>query len=220
MKVLANIDHARAINVNGNHNLAKYAEKYGCKYFFMSSVEVFGREIEGLKETTETSPINEYGRQKEEAEIHLLESNDKNIIIGRTSWNISMNGIGRCLIDVMIDSLEKPDSKMAEDNLFTIASSYETAGNIIKALESNFTGIVHIASPTPISRYKIAKIIMKLSRSKMLSCKKCKFNDLSFKEPRSRLNVLDSSLSILTFNASYSDPTKIIIDRLINLNIV
>ena len=209
---------AYAVNVGGSENLATFAEERGCKYFLMSSVEVFGRDLTILTESDKPQPINEYGRQKLEAEINTMNHDQLKSVVARTSWNVSMNGIGRCLVDVMIDSLSSKNARMAVDNYFTIASSKETAANIIKCLESDFHGIVHIASPSPISRFDIADTIVKASRLNNLHFSPCHFSDLEISSHRSRLNILDTKLSILKFNAKYSDPRSIIIEKVIKMN--
>ena len=159
-----------------------------------------------------------YNQEKFEAEINTLGHDNLISIIGRTSWNVSMNGIGRCLVDVMIDSLSSKNARMAVDNYFTIASAQETAANIIKCLESDFHGIVHIASPSPISRFDIADTIVKASRLSNLNFSPCHYADLEISKHRSRLNILDTTLSILKFNAKYSDPRSILIKKVAKMN--
>jgi len=209
---------AEKINVGGNTNLVNYSRMVGCKYFFMSSVEVFDGTQEKVDENTATSPLNEYGRQKVASEKYILRNMDENYVIGRTSWNISRYGYGRCFIEFMINALEKVDAKMAVDNIFTVGDSRETAMNIILALESEFSGILHIASPSPITRYEVAEIIMRHCKYKELSCTPCKFDDLDFEEKRSRINVLDTHKSITELGAIYSDPRSLIVSRVLDLN--
>lgn len=216
--VFHNKNLAYKVNVLGNENIALWALGRIKAFFYMSSVEVFDGSKSTWKESDQVCPLNIYGSQKAESESFIKKNFHDRYIIGRTSWNISSNNVGRCLVDTMINSLKQDNARMAVDNIFTIASARETAINIIKALDSEFSGIVHLASPSPISRYEIAKIIIDNFDDKSISCKKCKFSDLKFSEPRSLNNVLDTSLSIRTINACYSDPVSIIINKVISLN--
>lgn len=216
--VKINKEKANMVNVVGNSRLTNFAADVGCKYFFMSSVEVFDGSKWLLNEDAAKCPLNEYGRQKAQAEDNIQNHGHNNYVIGRTSWNVSSTNKGRCLVPFMIKALECDDAKMATDNIFTIASASETAMNIIRACESNLKGIVHIASPAPISRYDIATIIIQSFKAKLLNCQPCLFSDLIFQEPRSRLNVLDVSRSIREFEAEYSEPEKIISARINELN--
>lgn len=216
--VFKNPDKAYLINVIGNNNILNWSGGYPRNYFFMSSVEVFDGSEDSYNESSIVSPLNIYGKQKVEAEKFTEKISLDKYIIGRTSWNISNNSIGRCLIDVMLDSLKKPNAIMAVDNIFTIASAYETACNILRALNADFSGTVHIASPTPISRYEIAELIVGTLSDCNLACEPCSFEDLKFEEPRSKRNILDTSLSLKSFEAQYSDPKAIIIKKLLTLN--
>lgn len=219
MLVSKNTEYARIINVSGNQRLHRIAVLAGCKYFFMSSVEVFDGTESALHEESPKNPINEYGRQKACAEDYIINHGYDNYVIARTSWNVSSTSRGRCLVTFMIRALELDNAKMATDNIFTIASAQETADVIIRAMTTDYRGIVHIASPKPISRYEIAEKIIKNYSGGGLSCQPCLFKDLVFKEPRSRFNVLDVSNSVQNLKAVYTDPESILLRRIAELNL-
>tara|TARA_B100000886_G_scaffold339982_1_gene307254 strand:- start:172 stop:1044 length:873 start_codon:yes stop_codon:yes gene_type:complete len=216
-KVFNDPKKAYEINVLGSKNIIDWTESKCKAFFYMSSVEVFDGSKIFYEEDSIVCPLNLYGQQKAESENYINTHYKSRYIIGRTSWNISNNNVGRCLIDVMLKSLSQKGAKMATDNIFTIASAYETATNIMKCLDSEFSGTIHIASPTPISRYEIAKLIIDNHHNKLLGCEPCLFSDLSFIEARSKRNVLKTSLSIEKFNASYSDPEAIILKKVFEL---
>jgi dTDP-4-dehydrorhamnose reductase len=216
--VRQNKEYSYLVNVMGNSKLFDCTAEAGCKYFLMSSVEVFDGRVAPLTEETSKNPINEYGRQKSIAEDYLLSHTYDNYVIGRTSWNVSSTNTGRCLIPFMIESLKLDDAKMATDNIFTIASAKETSRVIIDSLLSGLKGLVHIASPEPISRFEIAEIIIRSYWAGGLACKPCLFRDIRFEEPRSRLNILDVRKSIKELNVIYSEPVKIIEQRVHEIN--
>ena len=213
--VEADEEHAYKVNVEGSENMKAISAENGANYFFMSSVEVFGNKKEPIKEEESLNPINKYGHQKAIAEERIWKLDKGDTIIGRTSWNISKSPVGRCLTDVMIESLKKEGAKMATDNIFTIACAGETAKNIYQAINSAFRGTIHIASPSPISRYEIANIVIDNYTQAELRCKACKFSDLKSSNKRSKYNVLDTNLSIKRINAIYSDPRAILIKKMI-----
>jgi dTDP-4-dehydrorhamnose reductase len=218
MLVHKNKEYSNMINVIGNQKLHDIAVEVGCKYFFMSSVEVFDGTSSSLKEEAPKNPVNEYGRQKASAEDYILNHVYDNYVIARTSWNVSSTKVGRCLVPFMIKSLKIDNARMATDNIFTIASAKETANVIIQSVESDFRGIVHIASPDPISRYEIAEIIIQSYSAGGLACKPCLFRDLKFNEPRSRMNILNVTKSIIELQAVYSHPSNIIESRVREIN--
>jgi dTDP-4-dehydrorhamnose reductase len=114
----------------------------------------------------------------------------------------------------MINALKQDGAKMAVDNIFTIALASETADVIISSLVTDYSGIVHIASPEPISRYRMAEIVIENYSSAQLTCKPCRFEELVFHEPRSKLNILDVSTSINKLHATYFSPEEILIKRI------
>lgn len=70
------------INVSYPIKLAKLAKENGVKQFiFISSVAVYGEDVEKIDENTRCNPITPYGKSKFEAEKQLLELNDKNFIV-------------------------------------------------------------------------------------------------------------------------------------------
>ncbi len=218
MLVNKNKEYANLVNVIGNQKLYTCAAEVGCKYFFMSSVEVFDGKNSSLSENSSKNPINEYGRQKAISEDYILNHSYDNHVIARTSWNVSSTNTGRCMISFMIASLKLEGARMATDNIFTIASAQETSKVILESLVSDFRGLIHIASPEPISRYDIAKIIINNYSLRDLKCKPCLFRDINFKEPRSRLNILNVNKSMQILNAVYSKPVNIIEKRVCEIN--
>jgi nucleoside-diphosphate-sugar epimerase len=70
------------INVEYPVKLAKLAKQNGVKQFiFISTVAVYGEDVENIDENTRCNPITPYGKSKFEAEKQLLELNDKNFIV-------------------------------------------------------------------------------------------------------------------------------------------
>ncbi|MDB2689437.1 sugar nucleotide-binding protein [Luminiphilus sp.] len=213
-QVFASASTAYEINVKASEAMCRWARQKQCKYLLLSSVEVFDGENAPYTEYSPASPINEYGRQKVQAENFVSNFSGDSSLIVRTSWNISMTCVGRCLIEVTINSLRTPNARMATDNIFTIASSLETANNILSAIEADQSGLVHIASPKPISRFDLATHIANSSKSQIFTFDACLFEDLNLREPRGKENILDTSKSISSFGAKYSDPYDIVAEKI------
>jgi len=70
------------INVIYPVKLAKLAKSNGVKQFiFISTIAVYGEDLEKLDVNTNYNPITPYGKSKLEAEKQLLELNDENFIV-------------------------------------------------------------------------------------------------------------------------------------------
>ena len=203
-------NRAYEINVNANKYVVNKCADVLAKYFYMSSVEVFDGKNRAYTEHEEKKPMNEYGRQKAEAEDYIEKRYKSGSLIGRTSWNISSENKGRCFIEYMIDMISTKGARIAVDNWFTISSSQQTSELIVDACFGLESGIIHIASPKPISRLIVADMIAnKLSISNK-TYESCRFRDITFVEPRSQYNILDVRKSIELLNAVYAAPEELI----------
>lgn len=212
--VFQNKKESYQINVNANKMITKLASERDCKYFYMSSVEVFGGKNKAYAENDSRSPLNEYGIQKLTSERFIQQYYPNRSIIGRTSWNTSSVGNGRCFVEYMKKMITQTGIKIAYDNIFTISESIKTAEVIYKSCKTLSNGNIHIASPTPISRLEVADYIkMHLDREEV-KYERCRFKDLDFEEDRSQYNILDTKKSIQQLGIIYREPIEIIKDRL------
>ena len=208
-------DEAYKVNVKANQYIVNHCKRANSKYIYMSSVEVFDGRQRAYKEEDEKKPLNEYGRQKTLAEDYIQDVYNERSIIARTSWNISSDDIGRCFIDYMIKMMNSNNAQIAEDNLFTISSSKQTSRILIDACLRMSNGVVHIASPEPISRLEVANRIATEIGITTKNYRSCKFKELTFEEPRSQYNILDVRKSISVLDAKYKKPEELIKEKLL-----
>lgn len=208
--VFNNPNEAEMVNVEGAKNVFEYCSASGARVFFMSSIEVFNGQEHIYSEDAPTCPLNLYGKQKAEVE-RLIGAHYHNVSILRTSWNIGFVNFGRCVVQLTYESLLRPNCRMANDNFFTVASASETARNMVNLLDKPVFAKLHLAGKEVICRSELAMRIVERSKfGDRMAFKKCAFDDIQFAEPRSRLNVLDNSLSINSFGAEYSDSWSVI----------
>ena len=70
------------INIEYPVKLAKLAKENGVKQFiFISTIAVYGEDLEKISENTEFNPITPYGKSKLEAEKQLMELNDDTFVV-------------------------------------------------------------------------------------------------------------------------------------------
>lgn len=79
-----NPEETRAVNVDGTLNVARVCRELGARMIFYSSDYVFDGVKGSYTEEDAPSPLNEYGRQKAEAERGVLAADPRNLVI-RTS---------------------------------------------------------------------------------------------------------------------------------------
>lgn len=130
------------------------------KLIFLSSDYVFGNEKERYQENDLPNPINYYGKTKYEAEKIVL--NDTNNLVLRTSLIYGSSAKVRFL-NFVIDKLEKEEEIYAYDDIFNSATFVdELIDAILKSIDFNVTGILHIAGSNCISRFEFANTIAKI----------------------------------------------------------
>ena len=78
-----NRDASYKSNFLTTKNLYKFSKRYGSKFVFISSDQVFDGKKGGYSENSDKHPINHYGTLKDLAEEFLL--SDKNVAICRTA---------------------------------------------------------------------------------------------------------------------------------------
>ena len=80
-------DESFLVNVVGSENVARAAARYGAKFIFFSSDQVYNGNTEQgpLSEAVSLSPVNHYGRHKLEAEQRIAEILPSAVIL-RVTW--------------------------------------------------------------------------------------------------------------------------------------
>ncbi|MBI4059855.1 MAG: SDR family oxidoreductase [Elusimicrobia bacterium] len=82
-------EETRRVNVEGTLNVALACREFGIRMIFYSSDYVFDGIQGRYREEDATSPINEYGRQKEQTERGVLAADPRNLVIrtaGAYGW--------------------------------------------------------------------------------------------------------------------------------------
>jgi dTDP-4-dehydrorhamnose reductase len=212
--VLNNYKRAFSVNVRAPAALAELSRLTGSSFCHLSSVEVFDGTLAEFSEEDVCSPLNLYGYLKMLSEEYVLAADPASLVI-RTSWNIPETNVGRCLVRETLSRLSDGNSLMAVDNVFTIASSIDTASNIYHLLMHQARGIIHLACSQSISRAALASYICKEASSYGIDLEftPCLFSDLSISSVRGRNNVLSNKKS-LSRGCTYSDSWHIVQRRL------
>ena len=181
------------VNVEGTRNVAEGCAKIGAKLVYVSTDYVFDGSRGLYREDDRPNPVNYYGSTKLEGEESVRES-CLDFVIARTSvlygwhprkpnfgtWVIDSLRNGRA-IDVVSDHYNSPT---LADNMAEI---------ILGVVESDLTGVYHIAGRERISRYEFAVKIaemFELDRSLIASVKMDDLKIWIARRPR------DSSLSV------------------------
>ena len=140
--------------------IADYCARNSKKVIYLSSSAVLSGGSSFLHpENSAYFPSNVYGASKMRGEIAILESPVEHLII-RASWMLGTSNKGPKFAQIIFERISKGESVSAVfDKFGSLTSTKRLAEFIVKNLEFNKSGIVHVASKTPCSRYEIAKFI-------------------------------------------------------------
>ena len=101
--------------------------------------------------------------------------------------------------------------------IFSITHVDDFTKNLIKIVNNLDDNILHLAQHQKISRVQLADIIINKSQFKSkMKYEKVKFSEIKFKEPRSRLNDLNTDLLQTKYKVNFTDIIETI-ERKINI---
>ena len=163
-KVEHSYEKYHEINVDYPIKLAKLAKQNGVKQFiFISTIAVYGEDIQKLDENTTSNPITPYGKSKLEAENQLLELSDNSFIVSiiRPPMIYGKNAPGN--IDSLIKLVKKlpilPLGKI--DNKRSFISIQNLCYIIDEIITQKQNGIFLASDDEPLSTSKLIELIAK-----------------------------------------------------------
>jgi len=153
---------SRKINVDGIKKLAKVAPPIKSKIVFFSTDYIFSGDNGPYREADNPNPINEYGRQKLEAE-NIIRNTLTNYLIIRTTVVYGYEKQGKNFVIKTIENLKQGKRiKVPTDQISNPTFSVDLCSATIRLIEKNKIGIYNIAGNQLITRYdfsvKIAEI--------------------------------------------------------------
>lgn len=163
------------INVIGTENLAKITGKMEIRLVFMSSDQIYnGKTIEGENydrrkdacvEEIDDCPVNEYGRQKREAEVRSLKANPNTVAL-RLTWMYDLAGEGMKTNRNLLTSLVEADKngnvlKFARHEYRGITNVWEVISNLEKVMDIP-AGIYNYGSENDRATIEIAKKVVEI----------------------------------------------------------
>lgn len=145
----------RRVNVEGVRNVADAARDIGATFVYFSSDYVFDGEDGPYRETDPVHPINEYGRQKVDAEelAGALQSH----IVCRVSGVFGWEPHRRNFVCQVIDRLRTAkDVVAADDQVLCPTYAIELARVVRHLVASGFEGTIHVVGPEALTRAAFA----------------------------------------------------------------
>ena len=139
----ANLNVARAVNVEGTRNLALAAKEVDAKFVYISTDYVFnGEGTEPWQPDDKNyAPINVYGQSKLDGELEVSRILDKYFIV-RIAWVFGRNG--KNFIKTMIEVGKKHEVvKVVDDQIGTPTYTVDLARLLVDMIETDKYGYYH-----------------------------------------------------------------------------
>lgn len=145
----------RSVNADGPKNLAKVALKNKIRLVHISTDGVFDGNGSLYKEEDIPNPINEYGKTKLLGERNIQEILDDYVIIRTNFYGINERKMS--LLNWIIQKLSQKEEIIGfNDIIFNPLEVSNLSKLVIDVVQSDFKGILHLASNEVISKYEFA----------------------------------------------------------------
>ena len=150
-------EETRRVNVDGTLNVARACREIGARMIFYSSDYVFDGVKGTYTEEDAPCPINEYGRQKAEAERGVLAADPRNLVI-RTSGAYGWQWEPKNFVLQIRKNLSEGRTMRVADGLRYNPTYVENLAEITAALVSaEAGGIFHVVGAEEIARADFAR---------------------------------------------------------------
>lgn len=149
---------AQQVNIDSTLYLTEWAAKNTCRMIYISTDMVFDGSRGMYKEDDNAEPANEYGRTKLVAERVVQEFCENSVVVRLPlMFGFPVAG-GECFMATILDKLNH------NQTVHTYFDQFRTPGlvqNMAEALlelgELDFTGVLHVAGATRLSRQDLAR---------------------------------------------------------------
>lgn len=149
-------EETRRVNVAGTLNVAEACRKAGARMIFFSSDYVFDGHKNSYTEEDAVSPINEYGRQKAEAEAGVLAADPRNLVVrtsGAYGWQWEPKNF---VLQIRAKLQARERMKVAADLAYNPTAVENLAEVVADLIDGARSGIYHVVGADRIQRYDFA----------------------------------------------------------------
>ena len=156
-----NPDLAMKVNCAGAENVARAAKEMGVPIVHFSTDYVFdGTKLSAYIESDITCAISHYGKSKLAGENAIKDGNSNWTII-RTSLVYSEHR-RNFVKSIITQAVSGKELRVVDDQFSSPTWTKDIVDQTMKIIESNQTGLFHVASKGETSRYEFARLILKI----------------------------------------------------------
>jgi dTDP-4-dehydrorhamnose reductase len=150
---------AMKVNRDGASNVAKICREHNVRLVHISTDSVFDGSKGMYTENDIPNPINMYGRSKYEGELEVRNCAPDSVVIRTNFYGIDERG--RYFFNWILDSIKMKNEIIGFDDVIFSPLDIDTLSKaIIEIMCTNYTGIVHLSSGQPMSKYQFIKKVV------------------------------------------------------------
>ena len=155
-----NPNEAISVNTMGPKNIATITEEMGIKLVHVSTDSIFDGVKGNYNENDKPNPVNIYAKSKLDAELSIKQITKKCVII-RTNF-YGMNQNSKHLFNSIFAKLKNGEEFVGfNDIIFSPLEIKNLSQLICDVVDSNYSGILHLASNEKLSKYEFCTEIAK-----------------------------------------------------------
>lgn len=199
------------VNAQGPQNVAQVALALNSKAVFISTDFVFSGEIpieSAYQEDDVVSPINVYGHSKAAGEIATLATDSNNIVVRISSVFGSQGSYGKGgnFVETILEKARNGvPLNVVNDIHMSPTYTSDVSEIILKAMDLNYSGILHGANSGSVTWFEFAREILKLSGSKIQLSESQTNWESTPKRPKNSALSAEKSIAILGARHSWQD---------------
>ena len=178
------VEESTASNLGGTRNIVDLCAASGARLVYVSTNAVFDGSNAPYRESDPVNPINAYGRIKLACERLVEEALDRPVIARPILMYGWPHAMGRANpVTWVIDALERGETIHVVDDVYENPLHNTCAALAIWAIvNSDITGVVHLAGRDVVSRYDLARMVaqaFELDQSRIRAVPSAFFPDIA-----------------------------------------
>ena len=150
--------YARKVNVDAAEKLGQIASHLGVRYLHVSTDLVFDGTASPYRSTDPPAPVNEYGRQKLDAETRVLHACEDNVVVLRITLLNGNSPTGqRSQHEKLLRAMVAEQTSTLFEDEFRQPSSVDNVADVLVELceRPQLNGLFHWAGSERLSRYEL-----------------------------------------------------------------
>ena len=150
--------YARRVNVDAAEKLGQIASHLGVRYLHVSTDLVFDGTASPYRSTDVPAPVNEYGRQKLDAETRVLQACEDNVVVLRITLLNGNSPTGqRSQHEKLLRAMVAGQTPTLFEDEFRQPSSVDNVADVLVELceRPQLNGLFHWAGSERLSRYEL-----------------------------------------------------------------